>query len=273
MEMVEQAGSDYQSIPPSAVDREYAAFVYGVEWGNSAQYGDGGYDRDELPGAYKEWVEGGRKSLYEETVVENIGSSETVGGPYTAAKLYLSHPGLVKPALAKELSEQTGIDYDIAVLMIDAIDAYEDIREAPEVWETSVKEENDPHKSAEIDAEAYHNSKPDSSEIEELKNALRPLGKLDLTGVRGDIVYQRDNTFILVKDVIRARELLLMKIDEDRQYRRDQADLVASNEGEIKKAFLAGYQEGESAGFNDATDRGTNETPEEAYEYWMKYDR
>ncbi len=109
---------------------EYAAFVYGAEWGNSAQYEGGGYDRDELPAAYKEWVDSGRKGLYEDTVIENIGSSESEGGPYTAAKLYLSHPGLVKPALAKELSEQTGIDYDIAVLMIDAIDAYEDIRES-----------------------------------------------------------------------------------------------------------------------------------------------
>lgn len=65
-------------------------------------------------------------------IVENSGSDSEV---YVAAKLYLSHPGLVKTALAKELSEQTGLDYEVAVLLIDAIDAYEDIREAPEVWD------------------------------------------------------------------------------------------------------------------------------------------
>ena len=67
-------------------------------------------------------------------LMEMVESSGYENAAYLAAKLYLSHPGLVKPALAKELSEQAGIDYDIAVLMIDAIDAYEDIREAPEVW-------------------------------------------------------------------------------------------------------------------------------------------
>ncbi len=53
---------------------------------------------------------------------------------YIAAKLYLSHPGLVKPALARELSELGNIDAPTAMLMIDAIDAYEDLREAPEAW-------------------------------------------------------------------------------------------------------------------------------------------
>lgn len=67
-------------------------------------------------------------------MVENSGYENPA---YLAAKLYLSHPGLVKPAMAKEVSEQAGIDYDIAVSMIDAIDAYEDIREAPEVWAQS----------------------------------------------------------------------------------------------------------------------------------------
>lgn len=61
IEMVEQLDNEYQSIPPSAVDREYAAFVYGVEWGSQAQYGDGGYDRETLPTEFKEWVDGGRK--------------------------------------------------------------------------------------------------------------------------------------------------------------------------------------------------------------------
>jgi hypothetical protein len=45
------------------------------------------------------------------------------------------------------------------------------------------------------------------------------------------------------------------------------------NESEVKEAFLAGYSEGERAGFNDASDLGTNETPEEAYAYWLKYDK
>lgn len=67
MEAVEQLGSDYQSSPPTAVDREYKAFAYGVEWGSEAQYGGGGYDHDELPAEFKEWVEGGRKGLYEDT--------------------------------------------------------------------------------------------------------------------------------------------------------------------------------------------------------------
>ena len=53
-----------------------------------------------------------------------------MGGPYTAAGLYLkAERGTTKPQIAKQLSEQTGIDLHIAVLMIDAIDAYEDIRE------------------------------------------------------------------------------------------------------------------------------------------------
>ena len=54
---------------------------------------------------------------------------EDHGGAYTAAVLYIrSARGTVKPQLAKELSERSGIDYDIAVLMIDAIDAYEDLK-------------------------------------------------------------------------------------------------------------------------------------------------
>ena len=53
------------------------------------------------------------------------------GGPYTAASLYLkAERGTTKPQLAEELNKLTAIDYDIAVLMIDAIDAYEDIRES-----------------------------------------------------------------------------------------------------------------------------------------------
>ena len=53
------------------------------------------------------------------------------GGPYTAASLYLkAERGATKPQIAKQLSELTGIDLHIAVLMIDAIDAYEDIRDS-----------------------------------------------------------------------------------------------------------------------------------------------
>jgi len=88
-------------------------------------------------------------------LMEMVESPESEGGPYTAADLYLgAERGTTKPQMAKELSNQTGIDYNVAVLMIDAIDAYEDIRE------TFVNEEDDPHKAAEIDAEAYHNSEP-----------------------------------------------------------------------------------------------------------------
>lgn len=47
-------------------EREYKTFIYGVEWGNSAQYNDGGYQAYELPAAYKEWVEGGRKGYYDD---------------------------------------------------------------------------------------------------------------------------------------------------------------------------------------------------------------
>lgn len=196
MEMVEQSGSDYQSIPPTAVDLEYKAFVYGVEWGSEAQYGGGGYDHDELPEAFKEWVEGGRKGLYEETVIENVGSPQNVGGPYTAAELYLgAESGTTKPQMAKELSERTAIDYDIAVLMIDAIDAYEDIRES-------------------------------------------------------FIRVQEDTTDIQYPDY------------ED-------------HGGDIKEAFLAGYQKGHIEGYNsyDRKSWEKDETPEEAYEYWNKYDR
>ncbi len=63
-------------------------------------------------------------------LIEMVESLESEGGPYTAAELYLrSERGTSKPQMAKRLSEQTGIDYAVAILMIDAIDAYEDIRE------------------------------------------------------------------------------------------------------------------------------------------------
>ena len=47
------------------------------------------------------------------------------------------------------------------------------------------------------------------------------------------------------------------------------------HEGDIKKAFLAGYQEGHIEGYN-SYDRPSwsylkDETPEEAYEYWMEH--
>ena len=49
------------------------------------------------------------------------------------------------------------------------------------------------------------------------------------------------------------------------------------SEGEVKEAFLAGYQEGRIAGFDDGAGSRPfgqkEETPEEAYEYWIKHDR
>lgn len=63
-------------------------------------------------------------------LMEAVGNSYDEGGAYTAASLYLkAESGTTKPQIAKQLSELTGIDLNIAVLMIDAIDAYEDIRE------------------------------------------------------------------------------------------------------------------------------------------------
>lgn len=54
--------NDHASLNP----REYKAFVAGVEAGNTAQYGDGGYSQEELPGMYQMWVDGGRKLEREE---------------------------------------------------------------------------------------------------------------------------------------------------------------------------------------------------------------
>lgn len=50
---------------------------------------------------------------------------------------------------------------------------------------------------------------------------------------------------------------------------------VELDEHDIKEAFLAGYQEGHREGFNsyDRPRWEKEETPEEAYEYWMKHDR
>ena len=44
-------------------EREYEAFVYGVEQGNGMHTGIRGavLNRDELPQEYKDWVSGGRK--------------------------------------------------------------------------------------------------------------------------------------------------------------------------------------------------------------------
>jgi len=47
-----------------------------------------------------------------------------------------------------------------------------------------------------------------ASNLASLAEALRPLAELDLTGVKGDTVYQRDNTKIMVADVVAAREAL-----------------------------------------------------------------
>ena len=66
MEAVEQLTEDQASLNP----REYEAFVYGVEWGNDAQYSDGGFEPKDLPGAYNDWVVSGRKGYYAESVQE-----------------------------------------------------------------------------------------------------------------------------------------------------------------------------------------------------------
>ena len=60
---------------------------------------------------------------------QEINYLEDHGTEYTAAVLYLkAESGVRKPQLAQELVDITGIDYDVAVLMIDAIDAYEDLK-------------------------------------------------------------------------------------------------------------------------------------------------
>lgn len=64
MEVVGRADED-RNAPHEMNPREYAAFLYGVDWGNSAQYNDGGFQGYELPQAYKDWVEGGRKGYYD----------------------------------------------------------------------------------------------------------------------------------------------------------------------------------------------------------------
>ena len=57
---------------------------------------------------------------------------EVHGDSYVAAYLYLNSQGSTKPQLAKILGEEINVDFDTASQMIDAIDAYEDIREAEE---------------------------------------------------------------------------------------------------------------------------------------------
>jgi len=86
MEMVEDdphkaAQNDAEAYHNSEPNDEYEAFVYGVQWGNAAQYGDGGYGKEELPPAYKEWVESGRKdydSMYE-TMEEDLRGDPSMG--------------------------------------------------------------------------------------------------------------------------------------------------------------------------------------------------
>lgn len=71
-----------------------------------------------------------RKLIEAVEAIEEQNDYSDMGGAYTAASLYLkAERGETKPVIAKKLSELTGIDLNIAVLMIDAIDAYEDIRE------------------------------------------------------------------------------------------------------------------------------------------------
>lgn len=48
-----------------------------------------------------------------------------------------------------------------------------------------------------------------------LLEALRPLANLDLTGVTGDIVYQRDGTYIKVQDVLNAKAAIAAAEKQD----------------------------------------------------------
>ena len=58
---------------------------------------------------------------------------EVHGDAYVAAYLYLNSGfGVTKPELAKVLSKAISISYDSAAQIIDAIDAYEDIKDAEE---------------------------------------------------------------------------------------------------------------------------------------------
>lgn len=66
--------------------------------------------------------------------VQNMDSSEIEHVSYAAAKYYLeSGRGSTKDGIAKKLSDETGVEYNIAVLMIEAIDAYEDTRESYDI--------------------------------------------------------------------------------------------------------------------------------------------
>lgn len=62
----DKESSSNTNLPHKLNAREYAAFIYGVEWGNSAQYNDGGYRAYELPVAYNEWVAMGRIKYYDQ---------------------------------------------------------------------------------------------------------------------------------------------------------------------------------------------------------------
>lgn len=67
----------------------------------------------------------------ERSQIASIG--EAHGVDYVAAYLYInSIPSGRKPEMAEALEEATGIDFTTATRMIEAIDAYEDIREAEE---------------------------------------------------------------------------------------------------------------------------------------------
>jgi hypothetical protein len=50
-----------------------------------------------------------------------------------------------------------------------------------------------------------------NDEIKRLRGLLKPLAYLDLTGVTGDIVYQRNATMIRTEDVTTARQALEVK--------------------------------------------------------------
>ena len=66
---------------------------------------------------------------------------EVHGDAYVAAYLYRNPVfGVTKPEMARILSKEVGIDYKIAEAMIDAIDAYEDIRESDEFRTESINE-------------------------------------------------------------------------------------------------------------------------------------
>lgn len=66
MEAVDLDDKAGRNHPASLNPQEYKAFAYGVAWGNAAQYDGGGYGEDDLPEAYRAWVEEGRPGYHDD---------------------------------------------------------------------------------------------------------------------------------------------------------------------------------------------------------------